>query len=303
LNAIVDVTPSSLVEYSLKMTTGDTIDCRLCGQPARLKFHKTVRERLRVGYFECTECGSLQTERPYWLDDAYSDSRRPFDVFAASRAVILQAKLYLFSRLAKLPVDAKWIDWGAGDGLLVRLLRDVGIDAYHYEPMGRNVYAFGFEADLATKFDVVTAVEVWEHLPDPADELGRIFALQPEYHIATTGIYTGQDETWNYLYAQTGRHVFFYSPRAVEYVAEKFGYQSFVVANKLLVFHRPKLSSWRRVLLQRIFGVRSLRLLRTVFSVLRKSSLMMPDQQMLLGRFERGELQVEGKRGDPSTVA
>jgi hypothetical protein len=265
-----------------------------------------VRERLRVAYFECTNCKSLQTEKPYWLQEAYSDSRRPFDVFAATRSQRWQQKLFCFRRLVGIPSDAPWLDWGAGDGLLVRLLRDVGINAYHYEPHGSNVYAVGFEADLAVKYAVITATEVWEHMADPAIEIDKIFALSPDFHIATTLIYTGQDETWQYLYAQTGRHVFFYSTRAVEFVARKYGYKSFVVANHTLVFHRPEIAPWRLKIIKRLLANRSPRLFNMWFGLTKKPSLMLSDHKLLLERFEQNDLPFEGRRasaGDPQLAA
>ena len=53
------------------------------------------------------------------------------------------------------------LDWGGGDGLLVRLLRDAGLDAYHHDRYADNLYAAGFEGDPTKRYSMVTAFEVF----------------------------------------------------------------------------------------------------------------------------------------------
>jgi len=47
------------------------ITCRLCGGEARLYGGRSVLGKYEVAYYECGQCGSLQTEEPYWLEEAY----------------------------------------------------------------------------------------------------------------------------------------------------------------------------------------------------------------------------------------
>ena len=45
--------------------------CRLCKGGQKYSFSKKILNKYHVDYFKCSECGSLQTEYPYWIDEAY----------------------------------------------------------------------------------------------------------------------------------------------------------------------------------------------------------------------------------------
>jgi Methyltransferase domain len=72
------------------------------------------------------------------------------------------------------------LDFGGGDGLLCRLLRDRGIAAETMDEYADPAYARGHQGDLSKKYDLITASEVFEHLPDPAATLGKLFQARPE---------------------------------------------------------------------------------------------------------------------------
>ena len=120
------------------------------------------------------------------------------------------------------PRQATLLDWGAGNGILVHLLRDLGTDAYCYDKYVRPLYAEACEPPA--KCDVITAFEVWEHFADPLGETDRIFGYQPSVHIVSTEFHRDQPEDWTYLHPEIGRHVFFYSERALHFVARRHGY-------------------------------------------------------------------------------
>jgi hypothetical protein len=55
--------------------------------------------------------------------------------------------------------------------------------------------------------------------------------------LASTGIYTRQGADWWYLACESGQHVFFYSQKAVQMIADRFGYSS-VLSGGYLLFAR-----------------------------------------------------------------
>ena len=48
------------------------MDCRVCHRPLGTSFSEGRILDRNVEYFECSECGYVQTEEPTWLDEAYS---------------------------------------------------------------------------------------------------------------------------------------------------------------------------------------------------------------------------------------
>jgi hypothetical protein len=257
------------------------IPCRLCRAPAVFTFHLKLMGRHDVAYFQCTGCRCLQTETPYWLEEAYADTRRPLDVYSATRIEQLRGVTQHVSRLFKWQSGERLLDWGAGDGLLVRMLRDAGIDAYSYDIHTRNNYAVGFDAAPGAGFRMITAFELWEHLPEPAEELDRIFSLQPDIHLLTTGLYSGQGSDWHYLVPETGRHVFLYSREAMHWIAEKYGYQV-LAASSASIFYRGKLSFWRKKVLQRLITLRSRRMFECIRLFSSTQSLIKQDRDFIL---------------------
>lgn len=200
--------------------------CRLCGGAVELAFRKVVLGRHRVTFFRCLSCGSLQTEQPYWLAEAYQSALAGSDTGAVYRSLTCQAAVVTVARALRL--QGAFLDYGGGAGLLCRLLRDCGFDAYTSDKYAEPVYAQAFSVDperLSSRpVALISAVEVLEHCAEPAAEIGRLFAAHPRALLATTVPYSGQAEDWWYLGANAGQHVFFYSPKALKLLAERHGY-------------------------------------------------------------------------------
>jgi hypothetical protein len=144
--------------------------------------------------------------------------------------------------------NSRVLDFGAGDGLVCRLLRDTGFDAYAYDRYAKNFYADGFSGQPGGAYELVCAIEVLEHLPDPHNEISLIFSGKPRVVIISTDRYHGQDNAWSYLGPDQGGHVFFYSDKAIDLIARRYGYD---VSNhgSSAVFHREKMSLLQRAAL------------------------------------------------------
>jgi hypothetical protein len=239
--------------------------CRLCDNPLRPQFKLTVLGRHDVQYSKCVACGALQTEPPYWLDEAYGDAHGSknlsvLDTGAAQRNIHNLAACFLMSKLFKLK---NVIDVGGGDGLLCRLLRDYGINCYIKDKYTTPTYAQGFtEQDFGTA-DLVVGFEVLEHLPDPKNDLPEFFGYNPKALLLTTEIYKDQDKHWWYFSPESGQHVFFYSQEALKSIADRYGYTlvtsgGFLLLIKNISFAKSLLA---RILLSRV----ACRLMRAIF--------------------------------------
>jgi hypothetical protein len=200
--------------------------CRVCHGSTNPFFKKKVMGRHEVHYFQCGDCGHVQTETPYWLDEAYSNLNFKRDVGMADRSVTCAKKVASLSYKLSIPREGKFLDWGAGTGLMVRLCRDHGLDCYYSDRYSKNIFAMGFESlqnPLPGSYRFITAFEVAEHFPNPVEDFREILRLKPEYLLFSTLLYDNQGESWWY-FTEDGQHVAFYTRRSLEVIARSFGY-------------------------------------------------------------------------------
>jgi Methyltransferase domain len=222
--------------------------CRLCESPTAFAFKKEMIGKYTVSFYRCEHCGSQQTENPYWLSEAYSDHVTSIDPGAAQRVLDCLA---ITSATARIFGYRKILDFGGGAGLLTRLLRDAGYDAYWYDQYTPASYATGFEGTPTGEYDLITSVEVVEHFANPKTDLGAIFGAAPKAVLIVTCLYEGQDENWWYLAPEEGQHIFFYSPKAIELIASRYNYHVLVLAGFIL-FTKAKPTNLQTRLLRKI---------------------------------------------------
>jgi hypothetical protein len=264
--------------------TDDT--CRLCGGALTHRFDGTLLGRHAVRYFECQACGSLQTEPPHWLDEAYARSNlSALDTGAAQRNL---------NNLGAVLALARWlglervVDHGGGDGLLVRLLRDRGLAAHVRDRHARPKYAMGFGEPGAERPDLVTAFEVLEHFVNPREELRALFDPQPALLLVSTDTWDGQGPDWWYLAPETGQHVFFYTRRALADVAARERYRLMRVGGYWLFLRRSAFPRWRERVARALLSSR-LRGLRNAWAVTRATPGIMRDHEDLAAALRAGQ--------------
>lgn len=129
----------------------------------------------------------------------------------------------------------RWLDFGCGNGGLVRYLRDLGVDAMGFEEgwiageASRCGIPILSRAELAAshgRFDVVTAVEVLEHVPEPVALLCEIRAvLKPGGRLfVTTGNVAPIVDVigWHYLLPEI--HCSLFQPRSLGVAFQRAGF-------------------------------------------------------------------------------
>lgn len=200
-------------------------DCRLCGSTSvESKFELLLLEKHHVPFGLCGHCGSLQSVEPYWLEEAYSDAISGLDTGALQRSIIACASVTAIRNV--LGLGGRLVDYGGGAGVLCRLLRDCGCDAWLYDKFADPVFARTFSVASGRldelRPEVITAFEVVEHFSNPQKDLDELFVGSPQAVILSTILYDGEGQAWWYLTPDSGQHIFFYSREAMHLIAERY---------------------------------------------------------------------------------
>lgn len=179
-----------------------------------------------VEYFRCPHCGLIQTEKPYWLDEAYTSAITEQDLGSVNRAVT-NARFAKTLILSNFDCNAKFIDYGGGYGIFVRMMRDAGFDFYRYDTYCENLFAKGYDAEPEGKnqYELLTAYEVFEHLVDPIEEIGKMLTYSRNLLFSTQLVPPSVPKPgeWWYYAIEHGQHVTLYTAEALDEIGRRFG--------------------------------------------------------------------------------
>lgn len=233
------------------MTAAGGMPCRICGAPTRPgpSVHGSYSGRdyeLR----RCPACGFAFVGDP-WLDYAAIYDDRYYAGEGADPSVDYRFELdhpdrtirgYEWTGIARAvaalvpsPPTLRWLDFGCGNGGLVRYVRArAGHDAVGFEEgsIADAARARGIpilrddELDGSGPYDVVTAIEVLEHTLDPVAELRRVRGLLRPGGLlfVTTGNaapFADRLERWRYLTPEI--HISFFEPQTLARAFELAG--------------------------------------------------------------------------------
>lgn len=254
--------------------------CPVCGRSAVVFGTGTVLARHPATFRRCDYCGTVFAEDPYWLGDAYGQAIAIQDVGLVGRNVTMSHSTILLARLVFRRAE-HFVDFGAGNGMFVRLMRDAGFDFRYFDAHGPNLFANGCEVELngSVRFDLATGFEVLEHLHHPTTDLKELAAVSEALLLSTVCLPEPAPplNAWWYYALDTGQHITFYTPRALDILARKLGYCRQSHGNYHLFTRRRVPRLLLRIALS---GALSHHLSRAA----RRSTLLAEDYERLTGR-------------------
>ena len=175
-----------------------------------------------IEYCRCLSCGLIfAPEMCAWMPDKfkrriYNDAYPEVDPectgMRAERNAAWMHDLFGAQRLSHL-------DFGGGDGHLSACLRKLGWDSTSYDPFHEQVFP-------QRRFDLVTAFEVFEHVPDPITLWQQLRVLTKDIVLFSTVLSDAVPDPmqWWYLAPRNG-HVVLYTKRAAEQLLARGGFK------------------------------------------------------------------------------
>lgn len=199
--------------------------CNICKSKTKKIFNSEILNKYNIEYFKCLNCGLIQTEKPYWLKEAYEEPINISDTGILLRnsnlSEITSIIIYLW-----LDKNKKFLDFAGGYGVFTRIMRDIGFDFYWNDPYTENIFAKGFEEtkNNMNNFELVTAFEVLEHTTNPIEEIESLLSISSNILITTflTPEKSLPSKEWFYYGFKHGQHITFFSKKTLEYIAKKY---------------------------------------------------------------------------------
>lgn len=198
------------------------MQCKICKNPTNKLFDVVLLNKYIVDYFHCPQCGFLQTEEPYWLEEAYSESINVSDTGYIQRNLQLSQELTILLSLF-FDKNATYLDYAGGYGIFVRLMRDIGFDFRWDDKYTTNLFARGFEYH-GEAIEAITTFESFEHFVNPLEEIEKMLSISKNIIFSTELLpnHIPKPEEWWYYGLDHGQHISFYHKKTFEFIAEKY---------------------------------------------------------------------------------
>jgi len=258
--------------------------CRSCCSDAKPIFKHEVLGKHAVQYYVCDSCNALMTEEPYWLEEAYSANLCILDVGAVARVMINFSACLCLNRIFSFKSS---IDFGGSDGLLTRMLRDFGSNAFSEDKYTEATYARGYIAPELMTPDLISAFEVFEHMSNPSTELEYLFAKKPKAILFSTELYSGQGKTWSYLAPEEGQHIFFHTKKSLKIIGDKYNYRFLIIGRYKLFIRQDSYNASHIFLLKCFLRIPVLSFVRSLLMFRYPSKYFMNDFDDLKKKFTK----------------
>ena len=224
--------------------------CIVCGGDTVRQISKEYCER-EVSYFRCLHCGHLTAGDIGRVPDY--DREKYFaeiDTGCRERNRRILEFVRILSRLPGVNLARKDVvlDYGCGTGRLVNDLNATGFNAYGFEPSqgllqapGRIMNDWQEVRRVIGRANLVTCIEVLEHVRNPDDLLNRVSELLSSdgYFLISTETYNNRKhgDAWYYLNPAAG-HVSIFTEKSLGGLMSRHGLSSILRISGLVWLFR-----------------------------------------------------------------
>lgn len=243
-------------------------NCPVCGDTAVLldvvDFNKSCEENrgtflplsgIPIYYSICESCsftfspGMWNWSESDFLEKVYNEDYVKVDpdylaARPAAHAVMLNG---LFGKERS---QVRHLDYGGGNGVLSKELAAHGWNTLSYDPFPKN----DLRLDAIGKFNLITAFEVFEHVPEPDELMANIRALMDDSCLVLFSTLASDDHLeqfsridWWYCSPRNG-HISLFSKASLEILASKHSLK-FGSFNDGLHWFCNEVPAWARPLL------------------------------------------------------
>jgi SAM-dependent methyltransferase len=241
----------------------NNIHCPVCGGACSfldvVDFNKSCEEvkgnflklvGIPVYYVHCGDCSFCfapefadwtltEFEKKIYNNDYYTVDHDYIDVRPRANAATIM------SMFGKSNYPIRHLDYGGGSGVLVRILKESSFDSISYDPfVDRQV-----EINQLGKFDLITAFEVFEHVPDVKQLMTDLNSLlSPDGIVLFStllsdgNIKPNQRLLWWYASPRNG-HISLFSKKSLTLLADDFSFKFGSFSVGFHVFFR-NIPSW-----------------------------------------------------------
>jgi len=183
-----------------------------------------------VRYALCAQCGfCFAPELAGWTQEQF-EQRIYNDEYALVDPEYADARprahaVNLISMFGDRAHSLQHLDYGGGGGLLAEILNASGWHSISFDPFHDRIRAI----EQLGKFELITAFEVFEHVPDVQELLSNLHALLAPKGLvlfstllSDGNIHPGQDLDWWYAAPRNG-HISLFSRRSLSLLGEAHG--------------------------------------------------------------------------------
>lgn len=217
--------------------------CKICNSQTSKIGTKLVLKKHSVSYYKCESCGFIQTETPFWLNEAYARPINLSDTGLLARNIYI-SKITLCLIYFFFDKNNKFLDVAGGYGVFTRLMRDFGLNFFWSDPYTKNLFSSTFEDEKhLNKYELITSFESFEHFENPVLEFEKMLKISKNILFSTElqPKNVNLDSNWFYWGFDHGQHIAFHSQNSLAYLAKSKGL-NFYSFNNLHLITEKKLN-------------------------------------------------------------